>query len=79
MDSPLVGESYAGLFARTRQHGGPHRKESWNTAPITSDEQMPGAAYYPYDNSDELNACLLAMRRELTPWEGRSEEVHVDE
>ncbi|MFB7956892.1 hypothetical protein [Streptomyces sp. NPDC056045] len=68
MDSPVVGQAYTDLFTHTRRHAGPHRKEAWNTPPVTSDDQMPGAAYYPYDNSHEIEVCLLAMRRELNPW-----------
>jgi hypothetical protein len=68
MDSPVVGTAYEHLFIRTRQHGGPFRREAWNTRPVTSDEEMPGGAYYPYDNKVEMDACLMAMRRELAPW-----------
>lgn len=68
MDSPVVGEAYAALFSRTKQQGGPYRREAWNTSPVACDAQMPGAAYYPYDNQAEFDACLLAMRRELSPW-----------
>ncbi|MFH8618157.1 hypothetical protein ACH4E8_24250 [Streptomyces sp. NPDC017979] len=68
MDSPVVGEAYAVLFARARRYGGPHRREAWNTAPVSSDAEMPAAAYFPYEHQPELEACLLAMRNELTPW-----------
>ncbi|MER5375983.1 hypothetical protein [Streptomyces sp. NPDC002553] len=68
MDSPMVGTAYEHLFARTRQHGGPFRREAWNTQLVMSDEEMPGGAYYPYDNKVEMDACLTAMRRELVPW-----------
>jgi hypothetical protein len=71
MDAPVVGQAYSALFARTRQYGGPHRREAWNTSPTVADVDMPQAAYFPYDNRDELDVCLLAMRRELAqlaPW-----------
>lgn len=68
MDAPVVGAAYTELFSRTRQHGGNHRRDAWTASPVTADEEMPGAAYYPYDNGLELEACLLAMRRELSPW-----------
>ncbi|MDT0378864.1 hypothetical protein RM572_08770 [Streptomyces sp. DSM 42041] len=68
MDSSVVGEAYARLFARTRHQGGNHREEAWRTTPVSDDGAMPGAAYYPYDNHQEFEACLLAMRRELSPW-----------
>ena len=68
MDSAVVGKAYEGLFARTRQHGGPHRREAWNTPPMSDDTDVPGGAYYPYDNGPERELCLLAMRRELRPW-----------
>ncbi|WP_051879257.1 hypothetical protein [Streptomyces sp. NRRL B-24720] len=68
MDAPVVGQAYAALFDRTREYGGPHRREAWNTSPIVADVDMSQAAYFPYDNQDELDVCLLAMRRELAPW-----------
>lgn len=67
MHSPVVAEAYSDLFARTRQLGGPYRGAAWRTNPISADEDVPRAAYYPYDNEPELKMCLLAMRRELTP------------
>lgn len=68
MDSRAVGQAYADLFTQTRRHGGPYRKEAWNSPPVTSDSEMAGNAYFPYDNKSEIDACLLAMRRELAPW-----------
>jgi hypothetical protein len=67
IDSPVVAEAYSALFARTRQFGGHYRSAAWRTRPISADEDVPRAAYYPYDSEPELKICLLAMRRELTP------------
>ena len=68
MDSDVVGEAYADLFRQTRRHGGPHRREAWNAPPVATDAEMSGRAYFPYDNEPEQEICLLAMRRELSPW-----------
>ncbi|MBL1085853.1 hypothetical protein JK359_28460 [Streptomyces actinomycinicus] len=68
MDSSVVGEAYADLFRQTRRHGGPHRRQAWTAPPVASDPEMSGRAYFPYDNDPEQAICLLAMRRELTPW-----------
>ncbi|MGW5097198.1 hypothetical protein ACWEQ1_22305 [Streptomyces nodosus] len=68
MDSGVVGEAYADLFRQTRRHGGPHRREAWNSPPVATDAEMSGRTYFPYDNEPEQEICLLAMRRELSPW-----------
>ncbi|MGV9423722.1 hypothetical protein ACWDO7_05440 [Streptomyces sp. NPDC003656] len=68
MDSDVVGEAYADLFLQTRRLGGPHRKEAWNAPPVATDAEMSGRVYFPYDNEPEQELCLLAMRRELSPW-----------
>ncbi|WP_026416968.1 hypothetical protein [Actinomadura oligospora] len=67
MDSRVVGEAYAELYKQTRRGGGPHRKEAWSQPPMESDTEASGQTFFPYDNAPELECCLLAMRRELTP------------
>ncbi|GAA2721632.1 hypothetical protein [Actinocorallia aurantiaca] len=68
MESLVVSEAYTELFKQTRKTGGPYRKEAWGSPIIASDEEISGVIFYPYDNNPELEICLLAMRRELTPW-----------
>jgi hypothetical protein len=68
LESRVVGDAYETLFERTRKQGGPHRKDAWESAPLSKDEQVPGSAYYIYDNEPELRHCIASMRRELTPW-----------
>ncbi|AIA06567.1 hypothetical protein [Streptomyces noursei] len=68
LDSPVVSDAYIKLFSHTRRQGGPHRHQAWNTPPAAADSDMTRSAHYYYDNVAQLEACLLAMRRELRPW-----------
>jgi hypothetical protein len=66
LDSPLVADAYRLLLKRTAKKGGPFRAEAWRSPIIRKDVEFPGSADYSYDNSDEWELCLLAMRRALT-------------
>ncbi|MFE4017762.1 hypothetical protein ACFXPZ_10165 [Streptomyces sp. NPDC059101] len=68
MDSPVVSDAYVNLFSQTRKQCGEYRKQAWNSPPIATDPEMPGSTRFYYDNIAAMDACLLAMRRELRPW-----------
>src|ERR1019366_1830482 len=68
LDSSTVGMAYMNLTHQTWRQCGIYRSAAWKAQIIANDSDVPKSAYFPYDNHPKYELCLLAMRRELTPW-----------
>jgi hypothetical protein len=69
IDSREVGFAYSDLVHQTRASSSGHWSNAWEEPVMTSDEEVYlKGMQYKYDNDPEHTLCLLAMRRELSPW-----------
>jgi hypothetical protein len=69
IDSREVGVAYRNLVHQTRASSTGHWSKAWEEPVMTRDEEVYlKGMQYVYDNDPEHELCLLAMRRELSPW-----------
>jgi len=66
LDAPIVGLAYNLLIGKTAPAVQQYRVLSWQAAPISRDEDIPGTAFdIAYDNKVERDLCLQLMHGEL--------------
>jgi hypothetical protein len=65
LDSPAVGAAYNRLVDKVREKNSTFRKEALSFPPAANDLDIEIGSPYKFDSRNELNECVVLMRRQL--------------
>jgi hypothetical protein len=68
LESEAAGDAYDALVRKAKQRGGRYRKQAWGEPMANDDASMHFEGEYTYENENEREACVRAMRNELNRW-----------